>query len=45
MNPLAYLALDKDVRQLRRSDIDALAAQIRGGVASIDTSTQLFPTT
>jgi hypothetical protein len=43
MNSLAYLTLDKDVRQLRQSDIDAFAAQIRGGVESIDTSTQPFP--
>ncbi len=32
MNTLTYLTLDKDVRQLRQNDIDALAAQISGGV-------------
>jgi FAD/FMN-containing dehydrogenase len=32
MHSLPYLTLDKDVRQVRRSDIDAFAAQIRGGV-------------
>ena len=32
MHSLPYLTLDKDVRQVRRSDIDAFAAQIRGRV-------------
>src|ERR1700693_2451992 len=32
MYSLPYLTLDKDVRQVRQSDIDAFAAQIRGGV-------------
>ncbi len=31
MHSLPYLTLDRDVRQVRRSDIDAFAAQIRGG--------------
>jgi FAD/FMN-containing dehydrogenase len=31
MDSLSYLTLDKDVRQLRQSDVDAFAAQIRGG--------------
>jgi len=31
MYSLPYLTLDKDVRQVRQSDIDAFAAQIRGG--------------
>src|SRR5436189_253888 len=31
MHSLPYLTLDKDVRQVRVSDIDAFAAQIRGG--------------
>jgi FAD/FMN-containing dehydrogenase len=34
MNSLAYLTLDKDVRQVRQSDVDAFAAQISGGVLS-----------
>ncbi len=33
MNTLTYLTLDKDVRQLRRADIDAFAARISGGCA------------
>ena len=32
MHSLTYLTLDKDVRQLRQSDVDAFAAQISGGV-------------
>jgi FAD/FMN-containing dehydrogenase len=32
MSSLPYLTLDKDVRQLRQSDAEALAAQISGGV-------------
>ena len=32
MYSLPYLTLDKDVRQVRQSDIDTFAAQIRGGV-------------
>ena len=32
MYSLPYLTLDKDVRQVRQSDIDAFAAQISGGV-------------
>lgn len=32
MQTLAYLTLDKDVRQLRPSDVEALAVQISGGV-------------
>ena len=31
MYSLPYLTLDKDVRQVHQSDIDAFAAQIRGG--------------
>ena len=31
MYSLPYLTLDKDVRQVRQSDLDAFAAQIRGG--------------
>lgn len=31
MYTLPYLTLDKDVRQLRQSDVEAFAAQIRGG--------------
>ena len=31
MHSLPYLTLDKDVRQVRQSDVDAFAAQIRGG--------------
>ncbi len=34
MHSLTYLTLDKDVRQLRQSDVDAFAAQISGGVLS-----------
>ena len=32
MNSLPYLTLDRDVRQLRQSDVDAFAARIQGGV-------------
>jgi FAD/FMN-containing dehydrogenase len=32
MHSLPYLTLDKDVRQVRQSDVDAFASQIRGGV-------------
>ena len=32
MHELAYLTLDKEVRQLSRSDVDAFAASISGGV-------------
>jgi FAD/FMN-containing dehydrogenase len=32
MNPLTYRTLDKDVRHVRRSDVDTFAAQISGGV-------------
>jgi FAD/FMN-containing dehydrogenase len=32
MNSLAYLTLDKDVRQLQQPDVDAFSAQISGGV-------------
>jgi hypothetical protein len=31
MHSLAYLTLDKDVGQLRQTDIDAFAPQISGG--------------
>ena len=31
MHSLPYVTLDKDIRQVRQSDIDAFAAQIRGG--------------
>lgn len=34
MYSLTYLTLDKDVRQLRQSVVDAFAVQIRGGVLS-----------
>ena len=34
MDSLTYLTLDKEVRQLRQSDVDAFAAQISGGVVS-----------
>jgi FAD/FMN-containing dehydrogenase len=34
MHSLPYLTLDKDVRQVRQSDIDAFAVQIRGGILS-----------
>ncbi len=34
MHSLPYLTLDKDVRQVRQSDVNAFAAQIRGGVLS-----------
>ena len=34
MHSLPYLTLDKDVRQLRPSDVTALAAQISGGTLS-----------
>jgi len=32
MPSLTYLTLDKDVRQVQQSDVDAFAAQIKGGV-------------
>jgi FAD/FMN-containing dehydrogenase len=32
MNPLTYRTLDKDVRHVRRSDVDTFAAQVSGGV-------------
>jgi FAD/FMN-containing dehydrogenase len=32
VNPLTYMTLDKDVRHVRRADVDAFAAQISGGV-------------
>ena len=32
MSSLSYLTLDKDVRQLRQSEVDAFSAQIAGGV-------------
>ena len=32
MHSLTYLTLDKDVRQLRQTDVDAFAARISGGV-------------
>jgi len=32
MHSITYLTLDKDVRQLRQSDVEAFAAQIQGGV-------------
>ena len=32
MTSLTYQTLDKDVRQLRQSDVDAFASQISGGV-------------
>ena len=35
MHTSTYLTLDKDVRQLRQSDIDALTPQISGGVLGI----------
>jgi FAD/FMN-containing dehydrogenase len=35
MHSSTYLTLDKDVRQLRQSDIDALSAQISGGVLGL----------
>lgn len=41
MYSLTYLTLDKTFRQVRQSD--AFAAQIRGRVESIDTSTLPFP--
>ena len=34
MHTQPYLTLDKDVRQLRQSDVVAFAAQIRGGALS-----------
>ena len=34
MHTLPYLTLDRDVRQLRQSDVEALAAKIRGGTLS-----------
>src|SRR6185369_8248273 len=34
MHSLTYLTLDKDVRQLRQSDLDAFTGQIIGGVRS-----------
>src|SRR5258706_13534423 len=34
MHSLTYLTLDKDVRQVRQSDVDAFAFQIGGGVLS-----------
>jgi FAD/FMN-containing dehydrogenase len=34
MHSLTYLTLDKDVRQLRQSDLDAFTGQISGGVLS-----------
>jgi FAD/FMN-containing dehydrogenase len=34
MHSLTYLTLDKDVRQVRQSDVEAFAAQIGGGVLS-----------
>ncbi len=34
MHPLTYVTLDKDIQQLRQADVDAFAAQIRGGVLS-----------
>ena len=32
MDSLTYLTLDKEVRQVRQSDVDGFAAQISGGV-------------
>ena len=32
MNSLTYFTLDREVRQLRGADVDALAAQISGGL-------------
>ena len=32
MHTLTYLTLDKDVRQLRRADVDAFAARLSGGL-------------
>ncbi len=32
MNSLTYLTLDRDARQLRQSEVQALAAQLSGGV-------------
>jgi FAD/FMN-containing dehydrogenase len=45
-----YLTLDKDVRQLRQSDLDAFATQVSGGVlgpadAAYDTSRQVWNAT
>jgi FAD/FMN-containing dehydrogenase len=34
LETLTYLTLDKDVRQLRRTEVDAFAARISGGVLS-----------
>ena len=34
MHSMTYLTLDRDVRQLRQSDVDAFTAQISGGVLS-----------
>jgi len=34
MHTLTYLTLDKDVRQVRQTDVDAFAARISGGVLS-----------
>jgi FAD/FMN-containing dehydrogenase len=34
MHTLPYLTLDRDVRQLRQSDVETLAAKIRGGALS-----------
>ena len=34
MDSLTYLSLDREVRQIRQSDVDAFAAQISGGVLS-----------
>lgn len=36
MNSLTYFTLDRDVRQLRGADVDALASQISGGLLRSD---------
>ena len=34
MHSLTYLTLDRDVRQVRQSDVDAFSAQLRGGAVN-----------
>jgi FAD/FMN-containing dehydrogenase len=38
MNTLTYLTLDKDVRQLRQTEVDAFAARISGGLLTAEDS-------
>jgi hypothetical protein len=41
MDTTTYLTLDKEERSLRRSDVDALAAQIGGGNFGVVTSFEI----